>query len=86
MGDWEIKCVSRDPAGNSLAYRGDDPFRWTVWIHDLIDDIEGRRHTYFVTGEFGQRVDVVTEISKRGKNIRSDPSAGDDLLQQLPPC
>ena len=86
MAEWEIKAVGRDRAGNSLSFCGDEPFRWNVWIHDLIDDIEGRRHTYFVTGPFGQRVDVVIEITAHGKIVRSHQDAGDDLLKQLPRC
>ncbi len=86
MADWEIKAVSRDPAGNILAYCGDDPFNWTVWIHDLIDDIEGGRHTYFVRGESGARVDVVVSVSRQGKILHSHPDAGDDLLELLPRC
>lgn len=86
MADWQIKAVSRDPSGNILAYCGDEPFKWRVGIHDLIDDIEGDRHTYFVSGTSGARIDVEIYISDRGKNLRSDPTAGDDLLQQLPRC
>lgn len=86
MAEWEIKAVGRDRAGNSLSFCGDEPFRWNVWIHDLIDDIEGGRHSYFVTGPFGRRVDVVIEIAAQGKIVRSHQDAGDDLLRQLPGC
>jgi len=48
VAEWEIKAVGRDRAGNSLSFCGDEPFRWNVWIHELIDDIEGLRHSYFV--------------------------------------
>ncbi|MCY3733336.1 MAG: hypothetical protein OXG42_03565 [Chloroflexi bacterium] len=86
MAEWEIKAVGRDRAGNSLSFCGDEPFRWNVWIHDLIDDIEGRRHSYFVTGPFGRRVEVVIDITADGKIVRSHKDAGDDLLKQLPRC
>ena len=86
MAEWEIKAVSRDPAGNILAYCGDEPFNWTVWVHDLIDDIEGGRHSYVVSGASGARVEVVVDVSARGKIVRSHPGAGEDLLQQLPRC
>ena len=86
MADWEIKAVGRDRAGNSLSYCGDEPFKWTVWIHDLIDDIEGGRHTYFVSGEYGRRVEVVVHVAPQGKIVRTHPDAGQDLLGQLPRC
>ncbi len=76
----------RDPADNILAYCGDEPFRWTIWVHDLIDDFEGRRHHDVVSSALGERVAVVVDISQRGKIIRSDPDADDDLLSQLPRC
>ena len=86
MAEWEIKAVGRDRAGNSLSFCGDEPFDWKVWIHDLIDDIEGGRHSYFVSGEFGGRVEVVVEIAPQGKIVRSHRDSGDDLLQYLPRC
>ncbi len=86
MAEWEIKAVGRDRAGNSLSFCGDEPYSWNVWIHDLVDDIEGGRHTYFVTGEFGRRVEVVATVTAQGKIVRSHPEAGDDILQQLPRC
>ncbi len=86
MADWEIRAVSRDAAGNILAYCGDSPFRWTVWVHDLVDDIEGSRHAYYVTGPRGARVEVVVEVTREGKIVRSDPKAGEDLVAGLPRC
>ena len=86
MAEWEIKAVSRDRAGNSLSFCGDEPFNWNVWIHDLIDDIEGGRHSYVVSGPFGKPVAVVVSLEPHGKIVRSHPDAGDDLLAQLPRC
>ncbi|MCY3568534.1 MAG: hypothetical protein OXH38_07890 [Chloroflexi bacterium] len=86
MADWEIKAVSRDPTGSILAYCGDEPFGWTVWVHDLIDDIEGGRHTYYVSGPSGARVDVVASLTDEGKIVRTHPDAGPDLVSQLPRC
>ena len=86
MAEWEIKAVGRDRAGNSLSFCGDEPFQWNVWIHDLIDDIEGGRHSYVVSGPFGERVEVVVSVESQGKIVRSHPDAGDDLLAQLPRC
>lgn len=86
MAEWEIKAVGRDRAGHSLTFCGDEPFQWRVWILDVIDDIEGNRHSYFVTGPYGQRVDVVVAVTEAGKIVRSHQDAGDDLLRQLPRC
>ncbi len=86
MTDWEVKAVSRDRAGNSLSFCGDEPFTWRVWIHDLVDDIEGGRHSYFVAGELGRRVDVMVVLEDSGKVVRTDPRLGDDLLTRLPRC
>ena len=86
MADWEIKAVSRDPTGNILAYCGDEPFAWTVWVHDLVDDIEGGRHTYYVSGPYGARVDVVASLTGKGKIVRTHPDAGPDLIARLPRC
>ncbi len=86
MADWQIKAVSRDPAGNILAYCGDEPFEWRLWVHDLVDDIEGGRHSYYVSGPAGARIDVVVAVTGEGKIIRTDPDAGCDLVTQLPRC
>lgn len=86
MADWEIKGIGRDPSGNILRYCGDEPFRWSLGIHDLVDDIEGGRHSYFVSGPQGERVEVVTVVESRGKMVRTDPSVGPDLIAQLPRC
>lgn len=86
MAEWEIKAVGRDRVGNSLTFCGDEPFDWKVWILDLIDDIEGSRHSYFVSGRRGERVEVIVSIEAQGKIVRTHPNAGDDLLAQLPRC
>lgn len=86
MAEWEIKAVGRDRVGRSLSFCGDEPFDWKVWIHDLIDDIEGGRHSYFVSGPLGQRVEVVVEVATQGKIVRSHRDAGEDILEQLPRC
>ena len=86
MTEFEIKAIARDPAGNILGYCGDEPYDWRVWVSDLVDDIEGGRYGYYVTGEFGQRVDVVVAVEAQGKIVRTHPDAGDDLLAHLPRC
>ena len=84
--EFEIRGVSRDPAGNILAYCGDVPFRWRVFIGDLVDDIEGGRYSYYVSGPSGERIGVVVVVEAQGKMVRSDPSAGEDLIAALPRC
>ena len=86
MTAFEIKGISRDQAGNALGYCGDEPFQWRVWVSDLVDDIEGGRYEYFVSGRFGERVEVVVSIESQGKIVRTHPDAGDDLLVHLPRC
>ena len=86
MTEFEIKAIARDPAGNILSYCGDEPYPWRVWVSDLVDDIEGGRYRYYVTGALDQRVEVVVAVAAEGKIVRTDPDAGDDLLSQLPRC
>ncbi len=86
MTELEIQAVARDPAGNILAYCGAEPYAWRVWISDVVDDIEGGRFRYYVSGAQGQRVAVVVTVEAQGKMVRTDPAAGDDLLPQLPRC
>ncbi len=86
MSDLEIKAIARDPAGNILAYCGDEPYQWRVWVSDLVDDIEGGRYSYYVTSPLGQRVKVVVVVQSQGKIVQACTEAGDDLLPQLPRC
>ena len=86
MTELEIKGIARDPAGNILSYCGDQPYPWRVWVSDLVDDIEGGRYRYVVTGAHGERIVVVVAVEAQGKVVRTDPQAGDDLLSQLPRC
>ncbi len=83
---FEITGVVRDPAGRILGYCGDQPFRWQVFVTDLVDDIEGGRYRYVVSGARGRKIDVVVSVGGKGKYVRSDPDAGADLIEQLPRC
>lgn len=82
---FEVEAVSRNRTGLVMGICGSKPFTWSVWIADVVDDIEGDRYHYFVTGQSGP-VDVVVALTAEGKIIRTDPAAGDDLLALLPNC
>ena len=44
------------------------------------------RYEYFVSGRFGERIEVVVRVESQGKIVRTHPDAGDDLLVHLPRC
>ncbi len=82
---FEVEAVSRNRTGLMMGICGSKPFTWSVWIADVVDDIEGDRYRYFVAGQTGP-VAVVVALTDEGKIIRTDPAAGDDLLVSLPNC
>ena len=82
----EISGTGRDQNGNILAYCGHAPYRWRVFIGDLVDDIEGRRYRYVVRSALDEMIEVVVRVESQGKIVRTHPDAGEDLLAQLPRC
>lgn len=81
----EVEAVSRNRTGLMMGICGSKPFTWSVWIADVVDDIEGNRYHYVVNGQSGP-VDLVVALTDEGKIVRTDPAAGDDLLATLPRC
>ena len=84
MSDRRVKRTGKDRDGDITRLCGD----WgSATKAQVILDIEGRRHTYYVQDHMSRRADVQVVNGPTGKYLRTDPNSScTDNLDNLPDC
>lgn len=87
MADRQVTHSRKDSDGDILALCKPGEYWSPRQKRDAIDDIENRRHSYFVNMSGVGRVDIHVVRGPNGKYLRTDPDRTTrNNLRDLPDC